>query len=445
MEPHFQNSGRIFCRPYGRQKTGLSAPTPRAAALRGFRCNPLRGRNPRLFPAIAVCCVFFTLFPAQAQNTLPQSEAPEIYRVVEMHNFRKRDNGKYIGAAYREIRGILNRGVETPEGSFAYSGRFYILEETKRAARSAAAAVDESLAVNLFLNPQGAVIAGNPGRFPTMRDFPALPREALTEGAAWQASAERMLDPLFSGGVTPVKVHVDYTYAGPGDYRGFPGHYVKARYAVRYRRGGSAAGDPELEEASGTHEANIFLPSGPGGPRLISETFRELYRYQSGRELSLEGAILTFFEGASPLERTETLNRVTRLIPDPAGDIPGIEVQSLPEGVTLTINNLRFEADSARLLPSENPRLDALAKALLSLENRNFLVVGHAADTGRPAGEKQLSVERARAITTALEARGVPPGRLLYEGRGSSQPAAPNTSEEGRARNRRVEIIILEN
>jgi outer membrane protein OmpA-like peptidoglycan-associated protein len=399
---------------------------------------------------------FFALCSAQAQNFLPQGEAPEVYRVIEMHNFRKRENGKYIGAAYREIRGTLRRGGESADGGFVYTGRFYVLEETKRAARLASASVDESFPAEVSLNPLGAVEAGSPGRFPTMRDFPALPRQAVNAGANWQASAERILDPLFSGSITPAPVYVDYTYTGPGDYKGFPGHYLKAKYAIRYRGGESAAADPDLDEVSGTHEANIFLPSEAGGPRLISETFKELYRYRGGRELSLEGTVLTFFEGVVPLDRPETLNRVTRLLPVevpagdipgievPAKDIPGIEVESRPEGVALTVNNLLFEADSARLLPSENARLDALARVLLSLPDRNFLVVGHAADLGKPAGEKQLSLERARAISEALEKRGVPPGRLLYEGRGSSQPVAPNTSGEGRARNRRVEIIILE-
>ncbi|MDR1317188.1 MAG: OmpA family protein [Spirochaetales bacterium] len=388
--------------------------------------------------------LFFAPCSTQAQNFLPQGEAPEVYRIIEMHNFRKRENGKYIGAAYREIRGTLRRGGKNVDGGFVYTGRFYVLEETKRAARLAAAPVDESFPAEVSLNPFGAVEAGSPGRFPTMRSFPALPREAIRVGANWQAPAERILDPLFSGSITPAPVYVDYTYTGPGEYKGFPGHYLKAKYAIRYHGGESAAAD--LDEASGVHEANIFLPSEAGGPRLISETFKEQYRYRGGRELSLEGTVLTFFEGVVPLDRPETLNRVARLLPAkvPAGDIPGIEVESRPEGVALTVNNLLFEADSARLLPSENARLDALAQTLLSLPDRNFLVVGHAADLGKPAGEKQLSLERARAISEALEKRGVPPGRLLYEGRGSSQPVAPNTSGEGRARNRRVEIIILE-
>jgi len=232
---------------------------------------------------------------------------------------------------------------------------------------------------------------------------------------------------------------------------------------------------------------------------MISETFREQYRYRDGRELSLEGTVLTVFEGVAPLDRPDTTLRIVELLKKeepsittivadippvvpaippltPAGGqpelpavsqnpqpsppvaaipvpdkpllvelpIPDIEVQDREEGVTLTVNNLNFRPDSAVLLASETPRLEALAKALLSLPGRSFLIVGHSASTGRPAGEKQLSVDRARAIAEALQKRGVPADKLVYEGRGSTVPVAANTTEAGRARNRRVEIIILD-
>ena len=431
----------------------------------------------------------------EAQAFLPNAsltgQTPDVYRVVEKHNFRKRENGKYLGAAYREVRGTLTR-----ESGEWYAGRFYILEETKRAAQLVAGKVDDSLPSRLQLGPLGAVRAGSPGRFPTMRDFPALPQENVSSGASWQAVGERILDPEFSGAITPVRVHVEYVYKGAGEYKGFPGHYLTAKYAVRYRRG-QASASPELEEVNGTHDMNIFLPSEAGGPRMISETFREQYRYRGGRELSLEGTVLTVFEGVAPLNRPETAARIAEIInkeepslttriaeappavpsvpsPPPAAapeapavsgkpelpppvaagpqkkpsfaelPLPDIEVQGRDEGVALTINNLSFRPDSAQLLPSEAPRLEALAKALLTLPDRSFLVVGHSASTGRPAGEKELSIDRARAVAEALQKRGVPADKMVYEGRGSSEPVAPNDTESGRARNRRVEIIILD-
>jgi OOP family OmpA-OmpF porin len=70
-------------------------------------------------------------------------------------------------------------------------------------------------------------------------------------------------------------------------------------------------------------------------------------------------------------------------------------------------------------------------------------VVGHTADVGNPAGQQRLSVERARTVAELLAESGMPPGAIRYEGRGGTEPVGDNASEEGRAANRRVEVIIL--
>ena len=186
----------------------------------------------RIFFLLCLAGLLFSGIHAEAQSALPQGGPPEVWRVIEKHNYRKRENGKYQGLVYRELRGILRRNA-----GLEYAGRFYILQEMKRDLRSVAGRVDESVPVRLSLGKLGAAEAGNPGRFPTMRDFPAVPQEAVSAGASWQAPAERVLDPDFNGIITPVTVYVDYQYAGAGEYKGFPGHYIKAKYAIRYRRG----------------------------------------------------------------------------------------------------------------------------------------------------------------------------------------------------------------
>jgi outer membrane protein OmpA-like peptidoglycan-associated protein len=122
----------------------------------------------------------------------------------------------------------------------------------------------------------------------------------------------------------------------------------------------------------------------------------------------------------------------------------GLELDSSPEGMVLRVKDLRFIADSDAILPSELWRLDAIASALKTLPNRSFLVAGHSAAVGKAAGELELSIERAKRVTEELVARGIVASRLLYRGFGSARPLASNDSEEGRAKNRRVEITILD-
>lgn len=123
---------------------------------------------------------------------------------------------------------------------------------------------------------------------------------------------------------------------------------------------------------------------------------------------------------------------------------PPFELSQGERGVVLLLYDLRFAPDSAELLPGERGRLDAIADALKRIPDRSFLVEGHAAELGRPQGQQELSEARAKRIADELAARGIPASRLLYRGLGATRPIAPNDNEAGRARNRRVEITVLD-
>lgn len=121
-----------------------------------------------------------------------------------------------------------------------------------------------------------------------------------------------------------------------------------------------------------------------------------------------------------------------------------ITVTSTPAGLRLTIQNLQFKADSAELLPGEMENLDKIAEVLKLVPDAQFLIEGHTASTGRAAGEMQLSLERAHTIAKALAKRGINEQNFICKGSGGKKPVADNNTESGRARNRRVEITILE-
>jgi outer membrane protein OmpA-like peptidoglycan-associated protein len=122
----------------------------------------------------------------------------------------------------------------------------------------------------------------------------------------------------------------------------------------------------------------------------------------------------------------------------------GIEVAKTPEN-ELKVNvpsDLSFAVGRADLNPSLRPVLDQFAKGLDSTVQ--VRIVGHTDSTGSDAVNDPLSLERARTVRNYLEDRGVPSSRLMIEGRGSRQPVADNTSDAGRAKNRRVEIFLRE-
>jgi len=93
------------------------------------------------------------------------------------------------------------------------------------------------------------------------------------------------------------------------------------------------------------------------------------------------------------------------------------------EGLKLMIYDIRFVADSPRILDSERSRLDIIAEALrLAGAEATFTVEGHTASVGKPSGERSLSVMRAEAISAELAARGIDARRIDSTGYGGTRP-----------------------
>ncbi|MHB9292272.1 putative Peptidoglycan-associated lipoprotein [Hollandina sp. SP2] len=152
-----------------------------------------------------------------------------------------------------------------------------------------------------------------------------------------------------------------------------------------------------------------------------------------------------------PIPESPPINSPPPPAEEPQTDIPvtglehaAIDLAPVPEGVRLTVKDIRFVPNSPEFLATEKPRLDLLAQALLQIPDRNFLVEGHTAAVGSTDGDMELSLERAKRMVDELVSRGISADRFIYKGWGSTKPLEDNATEEGRSRNRRVEITILE-
>ena len=110
-------------------------------------------------------------------------------------------------------------------------------------------------------------------------------------------------------------------------------------------------------------------------------------------------------------------------------------VVNMPQDVLFTV-------DSAALRPDLTRDVKAVAQNLLRYPNSQIQIIGHTDNTGSAAYNQDLSQRRAVSVANVLRESGVPNGRIAAYGRGEDQPIASNLSPEGRALNRRVEIII---
>ena len=106
--------------------------------------------------------------------------------------------------------------------------------------------------------------------------------------------------------------------------------------------------------------------------------------------------------------------------------------------VALYIN---FDTDKATLRPDAQPVIEEINKLLSADPALKLSIEGHTDNTGAPAHNQQLSTARARSVLGALVGLGVDPARLQSKGFGQDKPLADNATEDGRAKNRRVELV----
>ncbi len=126
--------------------------------------------------------------------------------------------------------------------------------------------------------------------------------------------------------------------------------------------------------------------------------------------------------------------------------MPEAQVERVGEGIKVTLgSDILFDVNSATLKPATQKALDSFAASLTDYDDTNILIEGHADATGPDDYNLKLSKQRAEAVANYLEAHSVKSNRVDEKGYGEAQPVADNSTEAGRAKNRRVDIALFAN
>lgn len=459
----------------------------------------------------------------------------------ERTDLRRYDNGKYIGLVSREVTSFINPVY--CENGYQYEGNFYVNEMTNRNYAKVGNGINDYIFASFKIDEKGNLQMISDYGFPSFRSFPAFPEKQIKKGDSWNAQAQRAVDPLNKGIVTKMPIYVQYQYVDDTQFNGEPVFLLTAQWATRYGMGSGNyhidfGGDSELQKATGSHKATIYVSKKTGNAVVIRDTVDETFFYADGNEIQFKGTISMFTEYPPSVDTSDlilVLKRICNLTDDEAdflakkensnqtvsdffsqdysenasqessenlshtqeftqeftqdfaqatkvddsnpydknliaeNDIKlssldsksqnnissqnnvqkkknkiDVEVEKTPAGIKLSIQNLQFKPDSAELLDSEKGRLAQIAEILKTVPSAKLLVEGHTASTGNPTGEMKLSVERANAIASSLIKLGINSENFICRGFGGTKPVSDNKTAQGKAKNRRVEITILE-
>jgi len=289
----------------------------------------------------------------------------------------------------------------------------------------------------------GNQIVSRDSFIPTVRNIPVFPDRELRPGDRWTGEGAEVHDFRRSFNIPDpygFPVSVEYQYLGKDETGLY--HLISINYTVNHR-----VNFPPWEQHTPAYMRLVGITGGTnqimkwdnirGRPFSYSEEFNFIFEFASGDRMRFSGRAQAEVIDAEDLDKDRMVEEIRDL---------GIDAEKVPEGVRITIEDIQFLPDSTILADREGEKLEKIIEVLRNHPNHDLLIIGHTALAGTAEGRRMLSTQRARAIAEFILASGVRTERQVkIEGRGADEPIASNATAEGRQRNRRVEIIILEN
>ena len=135
---------------------------------------------------------------------------------------------------------------------------------------------------------------------------------------------------------------------------------------------------------------------------------------------------------------SQQVNSLTR-------QLENLQLRETESGVVVTLGDVLFSSGQAMLVEGGRSSLEEVVDLLQTEPNKKIRVEGHTDSSGDAEANLLLSEQRAQAVLEALVSMGVESDRISSLGMGEDFPIASNEDEEGRARNRRVDVILLDN
>ena len=285
---------------------------------------------------------------------------------------------------------------------------------------------------------------------PTVRDVPVFPDYPLSPGDCWQAEGHEAHDMRRTFNIQkPFKVPFTADYEYTGDVKSEDGRVlseINIFYKLYFESPNPSSYNQNYGNlphiTKGYSNQTVFWDNERGCIDHYTEEFRIMIETFLGDQILFTGTAHAEITEFQRVQTKENLEKITDTLNELG--LENVDVKESEKGLTISIENIQFLPDSSELMPAEKEKLKHIAEILKGFDN-DLLVTGHCAKRGTEKNQQLISEERAASVARYLSELKVRDSKCIFtQGKGAKEPVASNGTEAGRARNRRVEITIMD-
>ncbi len=333
---------------------------------------------------------------------------------------------------------------EATEDGYKLDARFYSKFYYREKEKSDMVYKEEETHSSRFvLNKNGILDVPDKFYMPNVRNIPFFPEgQELQPGATWDGDGLEIME--FHEKIK-VLFNVQYEYAGKetlkgGELDGTFVHKIIFRYPIQYDAKSDHKDEPQ--KIMGFNTGVLFWSEELHIPYLVIENYKLAVMMKNGDTTEIQIRSKAIYSRI-PAQKIDDIQE--ELAEKNKGNETLIPHQKDKDGnLRITLPGVQFEHNSAALSPEIEKILDEIHSILEKYENVQLRIAGHTDSTGEADYNLRLSENRAKNVAEYMISHsGIPRENISYEGKGHKKPVADNSTPAGRAKNRRVEIIIL--
>ncbi len=398
-------------------------------------------KNKLVLAIVFLLMVLYAFFPDGSRTEtirwiIPEGEKLEMVRNAEVEFLV---NG-VVQKVYHE-RNIINLSCFKKENTQSkVKGEFTIYQKHDD---EDVYNLKEQYPSEFIIRSDGVFSVDDKWKMPNVRNIPAFPEGEVKQGDSWNASSEIM----FINFEKPLKVAFDtkYTLLGVKNLEGREIALIDYSYSFQKKTSQSNCGKDCPDMIIGKNRGRLYWDIKGSKPDSGKDHYRVAFLYRSD-----DGGISTIefnmniettnkmFVKVKKEEREAEQKEIQKNIPENSG----ITVENEKRGLVVRLGEVFFDFDSHNLKESSKTSLEKVSEILKTrYKDREIVVEGFTDSIGENEYNKKLSERRARSVASFMKGK-ISNDKLSYRGLGEEKPIADNSTEDGRQKNRRVDIII---